>query len=109
MTSSTRTELPNAMPHTTATQVPLRRLQRTMDARHLVMIALGGVIGSGLFLSSGYTIGVAGPLGAIIAYLIGAFVVWLVIGLVIYFAYGRKHSLMNPDSPRRVQEASLRG
>ena len=78
MTSSTRTELPNAMPHTTATQVPLRRLQRTMDARHLVMIALGGVIGSGLFLSSGYTIGVAGPLGAIIAYLIGAFVVWLV-------------------------------
>jgi S-methylmethionine transporter len=79
MTSSPRSiELPNAMPHTTATQVPLRRLQRTMDARHLVMIALGGVIGSGLFLSSGYTIGVAGPLGAIIAYLIGAFVVWLV-------------------------------
>jgi S-methylmethionine transporter len=44
--------LPNVLPHTTATQVPLRRLQRTMDARHLIMIALGGVIGSGLFLSS---------------------------------------------------------
>ncbi|MFJ3959225.1 amino acid permease [Arthrobacter sp. NPDC090010] len=29
------------------------------------------------------------------------FGVWLVIGLVIYFAYGRKNSLMNPDSPRR--------
>jgi basic amino acid/polyamine antiporter, APA family len=28
------------------------------------------------------------------------FAVWLVIGLVIYFAYGRKHSLLNPDSPR---------
>jgi APA family basic amino acid/polyamine antiporter len=28
------------------------------------------------------------------------FVVWLVIGLAIYFGYGRKHSLMNPDSPR---------
>ncbi|MFK4789014.1 amino acid permease [Microbacterium sp. ZW T5_56] len=70
--------LPNALPHTTATQVPLRRLQRSMDARHLIMIALGGVIGSGLFLSSGYTISQAGPLGAIIAYLIGAFVVWLV-------------------------------
>ena len=71
-------ELPNALPRTTATQVPLRRLQRSMDARHLIMIALGGVIGSGLFLSSGYTISQAGPLGAIIAYLIGALVVYLV-------------------------------
>lgn len=76
--SSGQTELPNAMPHTTATQVPLRRLQRSMDARHLIMIALGGVIGSGLFLSSGYTINQAGPLGAVIAYLFGAFVVYLV-------------------------------
>lgn len=53
-------------------------LQRSMTARHLIMIALGGVIGSGLFLSSGYTISQAGPLGAVLAYLIGAFVVWLV-------------------------------
>ena len=49
-----------------------------MGSRHLVMIAMGGVIGSGLFLSSGYTISQAGPLGAVIAYLIGAFVVYLV-------------------------------
>ncbi|MCG2620608.1 amino acid permease [Arthrobacter sp. I2-34] len=28
------------------------------------------------------------------------FVVWLIIGLLIYTFYGRKHSLMNPDSPR---------
>lgn len=27
-----------------------------MGPRHLIMIAMGGVIGSGLFLSSGYTI-----------------------------------------------------
>ncbi|AOX46462.1 amino acid permease [Microbacterium sp. BH-3-3-3] len=57
---------------------PVRHLRRAMDARHLVMIALGGVIGSGLFLSSGYTIHQAGPLGAVLAYLLGAFVVWLV-------------------------------
>ncbi|MDQ1124510.1 S-methylmethionine transporter [Microbacterium trichothecenolyticum] len=57
---------------------PERRLRRAMSARHLVMIALGGVIGSGLFLSSGYTIHQAGPLGAVLAYLLGAFVVWLV-------------------------------
>ncbi|MBM7503663.1 amino acid permease [Agromyces aurantiacus] len=76
--ASRTTEVPNALPHTTATQVPYRRLQRSMDARHLIMIALGGVIGSGLFLSSGYTINQAGPLGAIIAYGIGAVVVYLV-------------------------------
>lgn len=28
------------------------------------------------------------------------FGVWLVIGLVVYFAYSRRHSLLNPDSPR---------
>jgi S-methylmethionine transporter len=49
-----------------------------MGSRHLVMIAMGGVIGSGLFLSSGYTISQAGPLGAVLAYLVGAFVVYLV-------------------------------
>ena len=76
--SSDPTTLPNALPQTVATQVPLRRLQRSMDARHLVMIALGGVIGSGLFLSSGYTISQAGPLGAVLSYLVGAFVDYLV-------------------------------
>ena len=28
------------------------------------------------------------------------FVVWLVIGLIIYFTYGRKHSVLDPGSPR---------
>ncbi|QCV94114.1 amino acid permease [Acidipropionibacterium acidipropionici] len=53
-------------------------LQRSMRSRHLVMIALGGVIGSGLFVSSGYTISQAGPLGAVLAYGIGAVVAYLV-------------------------------
>ena len=47
-------------------------LNRKMQARHIQMISLGGVIGAGLFLSSGYTIHEAGPIGTIIAYLIGA-------------------------------------
>jgi len=54
------------------------QFQRKMQTRHLVMLSLGGVIGTGLFLSSGYTIQQAGPVGTILAYLIGALVVYLV-------------------------------
>lgn len=64
--------------HPTAPPAAEPGLRRSMGPRHLVMIAMGGVIGSGLFLSSGYTISQAGPLGAVIAYLIGSFVVYLV-------------------------------
>jgi arginine/ornithine permease len=53
-------------------------LQRTMKSRHLFMIALGGVIGTGLFLGSGITISQAGPIGAILAYLLGGFLMYLV-------------------------------
>ena len=49
-----------------------------MESRHLQMISLGGVIGTGLFLSSGYTIQQAGPIGTILAYSIGALIVYLV-------------------------------
>jgi APA family basic amino acid/polyamine antiporter len=33
---------------------------------------------------------------------------WLVIGLAIYFFYGRRHSLMNPNSPRHAQAEERR-
>lgn len=51
---------------------------KDMQTRHIVMLALGGVIGTGLFLTSGYTVNQAGPLGAVIAYMIGAVMVYLV-------------------------------
>ena len=54
------------------------QFQRKMTSRHLFMLSLGGVIGTGLFLSSGYTIAQAGPLGAILSYLVGVVVVYLV-------------------------------
>lgn len=41
------------------------QFQRKMTSRYLFMSSLGGVIGTGLFLSSGYTIAQAGPLGAV--------------------------------------------
>lgn len=57
---------------------PHNNLVRKMEARHLLMISLGGVIGTGLFLSSGYTIHQAGPIGTVLAYGVGAIVVYLV-------------------------------
>ncbi len=49
-----------------------------MQVRHLVMLSLGGVIGTGLFFNTGYIIASAGAAGAVLAYLIGALVVYLV-------------------------------
>ncbi|KQL36312.1 amino acid transporter [Bacillus sp. FJAT-25509] len=54
------------------------QLQRSMKSRHLFMISLGGVIGTGLFLGSGLTINQAGPGGAVVAYLFGGLVMYLV-------------------------------
>lgn len=42
------------------------------------MISIGGVIGTGLFLGSGYTIHQAGPGGAVLAYLVGGLLMYLV-------------------------------
>ena len=56
----------------------VEHLERKMEARHIQMISLGGVIGTGLFLSSGYTISQAGPIGTILAYFVGAVLVYAV-------------------------------
>lgn len=55
-----------------------QELRRAMSSRHMLMLSLGGVIGTGLFLSSGYTINQAGPFGTVLAYAVGAFIVYLV-------------------------------
>ncbi|MGA9232670.1 MAG: amino acid permease, partial [Exiguobacterium oxidotolerans] len=52
--------------------------RRKMESRHIVMLSLGGVIGTGLFLSTGYTLEQAGRIGTILSYLLGALVVYLV-------------------------------
>ena len=52
-------------------------LKRTMKTRHLIMLSLGGVIGTGLFFNTGYIISTTGAAGTLLAYLIGALVVWL--------------------------------
>ncbi|HEB2711053.1 TPA: amino acid permease [Escherichia coli] len=52
-------------------------LRRELKARHLTMIAIGGSIGTGLFVASGATISQAGPGGALLSYML--------IGLMVYF------------------------
>ena len=52
-------------------------IQRTLKTRHLSMIALGGTIGTGLFIASGSAISTAGPGGALAAYAI--------MGIMVYF------------------------
>ena len=52
-------------------------LRRDLRARHLNMIAIGGAIGTGLFLASAGSIKDAGPGGALLAYGVIGFMVWL--------------------------------
>ncbi|NYF23307.1 amino acid permease [Sporosarcina sp. JAI121] len=53
-------------------------LKRSMKSRHLFMLSLGGVIGTGLFLNAGYTINQSGAGGALLGYLFGGLILYMV-------------------------------
>ncbi|WP_435922455.1 amino acid permease [Paenibacillus sp. DYY-L-2] len=55
----------------------VQSLRPGLKARHMTMIALGGSIGTGLFLASGGAIASAGPGGALLAY--------AAVGIMVYF------------------------
>lgn len=63
---------------TTPTEGPTEepQLQRGLKNRHLQLIAIGGAIGTGLFLGSGKTISLAGP---------SILLVYLIIGAILFF------------------------
>ncbi|OMJ09387.1 Lysine-specific permease, partial [Smittium culicis] len=52
-------------------------LNRTLKSRHMSMIAVGGTIGTGLFVASGGVLSEAGPAGALVAYSL--------MGLIVFF------------------------
>lgn len=54
-------------------------LQRSLTAGQLSMIAIGGAIGTGLFLGSGFAIGTAGP-SVLLSYVIGGIISLLLMG-----------------------------
>ena len=61
-----------------SSSIPIQpKMKRQLKARHLEMIAIGGTIGTGLFVASGESIATAGPLGAVFAYLL--------VGVMVYF------------------------
>ncbi|KAI3402560.1 GAP1 [Candida oxycetoniae] len=45
-------------------------LARSLKARHIMMIAIGGSIGTGLFVGSGSSLATGGPAGVLIAYIL---------------------------------------
>ena len=55
----------------------MSQLQRRLRSRQISMIAIGGCIGTGLFLASGLSIHQAGPGGALLAFAI--------MGVMVYF------------------------
>ncbi|MGX5182616.1 amino acid permease [Streptomyces avermitilis] len=74
---SSRTTLDTA-PETSAADAPL---SHGLKQRHLSMIALGGVIGAGLFVGSGAGIAAAGP-SIVIAYSVSGLLVMLVMRML---------------------------
>ncbi|WP_283679783.1 amino acid permease [Lentilactobacillus sp. Marseille-Q4993] len=58
------------------------QVKRGLKSRHVSMIALGGCIGTGLFVASGSAVSTAGPGGALVAYaLMGTMVYFLMTSL----------------------------
>jgi D-serine/D-alanine/glycine transporter len=64
-----------ALPMSAASQHP-DHLKRSLSNRHLQLIAIGGAIGTGLFMGSGKTISLAGP---------SILLVYLIIGVMLFF------------------------
>ncbi|MDE2154964.1 MAG: D-serine/D-alanine/glycine transporter [Xanthomonadaceae bacterium] len=63
-------------------------LRRSLSNRHLQLIALGGAIGTGLFMGSGKTISLAGP---------SIVLVYLIIGVMLFFVMRAMGELLLSD------------
>ncbi|MCL0312019.1 amino acid permease [Apilactobacillus sp. TMW 2.2459] len=55
-----------------------RNFDKSLESKHLITLSLGGVIGTGIFMSTGYSIQSAGAVGTILAYIIGSILVCLI-------------------------------
>jgi L-asparagine transporter-like permease len=70
---------PGAAPPFSTIEARETGLRRELSSRQLAMIAIGGAIGTGLFLGSGFAISTAGP-SVLLSYAIGAVISLLLMG-----------------------------
>lgn len=61
---------------------PPESLKQGMKMRHIQMIALGGAIGTGIFIQSGAALAVTGPAPLLLSYIILSIVVWFVMNIL---------------------------
>jgi GABA permease len=74
-------------------------LSRTLLPRHVSMIAIGGIIGAGLFVGSSTTISLTGP-AAVISYLIAGLLILLVMRMIAEMAIVLEGVRTFPDFAR---------
>lgn len=60
-----------------STHILQDRLRRSLSARQVQMIAIGGTIGTGLFLGTGKSLATGGPASILICYAIVGFIVFV--------------------------------
>ena len=63
-------------------------LAHTLRPRHVTMIALGGIIGAGIFVGSSAAINIAGP-GVLVSYALGGLLVFFIMRMLGEMAHAR--------------------
>jgi len=81
------------------THAPDGTLSRTLRSRHVTMIAIGGIIGAGLFVGSSAAIAAAGP-AIIVSYLAAGTVILLVMRMLAEMASASPHIGSFTEFPR---------
>lgn len=75
------------------------QLKRGLNRRHLQMIAIGGSIGTGLFLAMGGTIRSAGPGGAMVGYAIMGIIVYCMMTRLVSWQRNIRFRVLLPHMP----------
>jgi L-asparagine transporter-like permease len=73
------------------------KLSKTLRARHLAMISIGGIIGAGVFVGSSTAISTIGP-AVVLSYIFAGIVVFMVIKILARMAIDQPASARSPNT-----------